>query len=185
MNHVLQQQPSVRQRMQSHAGRQVRLVVAPPFGRPVHSDARIDNDGFLSLTTAGPPAVVLTLTPSLGAAFAFLQAGSAGVGSHIRIEGDVLLAAAIGQVAQSLRWDVEEDLSRVIGDVAAHRLGRLARGLREGAEGFRDRAREALQRGATADDGPLLARDQLAEFARDTAALAARVARLEAGTSRR
>ena len=39
-----------------------------------------------------------------------------------RIDGDAGLAGAVGNVLQGLRWDVEEDLSRVIGDIPAHQL---------------------------------------------------------------
>jgi ubiquinone biosynthesis protein UbiJ len=40
----------------------------------------------------------------------------------VKIEGDVQLAAELGWLADNLRWDVEEDLSRVIGDVPAHAI---------------------------------------------------------------
>jgi ubiquinone biosynthesis protein UbiJ len=40
----------------------------------------------------------------------------------VKIEGDVLLAAELGWLADNLRWDLEEDLSRIMGDVPAHAL---------------------------------------------------------------
>ncbi len=46
-----------------------------------------------------------------------------------RVEGDVELAAAISDVATNLRWDFEEDLSGVVGDVAAQRIGQSVRRL--------------------------------------------------------
>ena len=45
----------------------------------------------------------------------------------IRIEGDVQLAAEINWLVDHVRWDVEEDLARVIGDAPAHTLGQFAR----------------------------------------------------------
>lgn len=117
MNHVLHQQSVARERMRVHAGRQLRIVVVGPFGGSVHSDARIDADGLLRLATDGSPAAVLTLTPGIDAIFGILSAGFAGVGPHMKIEGDVMLAAAVGQVTQLLRWDFEEDLSGLVGDV--------------------------------------------------------------------
>ena len=41
--------------------------------------------------------------------------------------GDAELAAALQYLARHLEWDVEEDLSRVVGDVAAHRIAGTAR----------------------------------------------------------
>ena len=52
-----------------------------------------------------------------------LRAGKPGV----RIEGDVQLAAEVNWLVDHVRWDLEEDLSRVVGDTAAHTLGNVAR----------------------------------------------------------
>lgn len=43
------------------------------------------------------------------------------------VDGDAAFAATVRQLAGRLRWDIEEDLSRVIGDIAAHRLSNGAR----------------------------------------------------------
>lgn len=42
--------------------------------------------------------------------------------SYVQIEGDAEFASALSQVAQSVRWEAEEDLSRLVGDIAARRL---------------------------------------------------------------
>jgi ubiquinone biosynthesis accessory factor UbiJ len=44
-----------------------------------------------------------------------------------RVSGDTELAAALSFVAANLRWEFEEDLSRVVGDVPAHRAGQTLR----------------------------------------------------------
>lgn len=178
MNHVLQQQPAARERMRSHVSRIVRIVVAGPLGQ-MHSDARIDRDGLLSLTTDGAPAAVLTLTPGINALFGALSAGPRGLGPHLKIEGDVMLAAAVGEVAQSLRWDFEEDLSKVIGDSLAHRAGQALRSFREQSDGLRHRSREALQRAAVAQQGPLVSVEELAAFKSGLESLSMTVSRLE------
>ncbi len=46
---------------------------------------------------------------------------------HLRIEGDVQLAADINWLVENVEWDVEEDLARIMGDVPAHTLATLAR----------------------------------------------------------
>src|SRR5688572_31420501 len=49
---------------------------------------------------------------------------------EVGIAGDTDFASAIHQLARDLRWDVEEDLSRVFGDIAAHRMAETGRTLR-------------------------------------------------------
>jgi ubiquinone biosynthesis protein UbiJ len=43
------------------------------------------------------------------------------------VTGDTGLAAVISRVAANLRWDVEEDLSRIFGDIVAHRMAQTGR----------------------------------------------------------
>ena len=45
----------------------------------------------------------------------------------IHIEGDVQLAAEINWLIDHVRWDLEEDLSRVMGDARAHVVMGVAR----------------------------------------------------------
>ncbi len=51
----------------------------------------------------------------------------AGKAPPVKIEGDVQLAAELGWLADNLRWDVEEDLSRVVGDIPAHAIADAGR----------------------------------------------------------
>lgn len=50
---------------------------------------------------------------------AFLRGGQVAVMQHIKIEGDVEFAAIVMQLAEHLRWEVEEDLAQLIGDGSA------------------------------------------------------------------
>ena len=43
----------------------------------------------------------------------------------ITIKGDIDLAKEVSEILKKIKWDVEEDLSKIIGDVAANRLGIL------------------------------------------------------------
>jgi ubiquinone biosynthesis protein UbiJ len=58
-----------------------------------------------------------------------------GKAPQVKIDGDVQLAAELGWLADNLRWDIEEDLSRIVGDVPAHAMAgagqRLLAALRE------------------------------------------------------
>jgi ubiquinone biosynthesis protein UbiJ len=52
--------------------------------------------------------------------WALAQTVASGQKPPIHIEGDVQLAAEINWLIDHVRWDLEEDLSRVIGDARAH-----------------------------------------------------------------
>jgi ubiquinone biosynthesis protein UbiJ len=178
LNHVLKQQPAARDRMRAQAGRDIRLVVDGPLGS-VHSDARIGADGFLSLVTHAAPVATLTLSPSLDALFGLLGSGADGLGPHIRVDGDLMLAALLGEVARSLRWDFEEDMSRVVGDGIAHRVGEAVRAVRDQTDGLRLRSREAMQRAATSPRGSLVSAPELAVLAAEIQRLSLSVGQLE------
>ena len=97
----------------------------------------------------------------------------------VHLSGDAEFAQVIASLMRELRWDAEEDLSRVVGDVPAYRMMRSARA-------FAAWGRDASQRlaGTTAaffiDEEPLLVRRAMAEqFAVDTAEVRDTCARLE------
>jgi len=54
--------------------------------------------------------------------------------SYVRIEGDADFANAISQLSQSLRWDAEEDLGKVVGDIAATRIVSSAKSMAAAAQ---------------------------------------------------
>ena len=46
---------------------------------------------------------------------------------QIKIEGDTHLAAEMAKVFANMRWDYEDDLSNLIGDIPANKIGTFAR----------------------------------------------------------
>ena len=178
MNHVLQQQPASRERMRGHAGRCIRIIANHPLGS-LEADALIGVDGLLVAMSRGTPDVVLRIAPRLDTMLRVLEAGPSGLRSNLSIEGDAALAATVGEVADSLEWDFEEDLSRVVGDPVAHRVGLAVRGLRERFGGLRGRSQEAVHRAAATRGGPLVSGADLAGLAAELGRLAERVASLE------
>ena len=79
---------------------------------------------MLDASDALEPHLVVTLTP---AALPALARRDETVLREMTFTGDAELAAALQYLARHLEWDVEEDLSRVVGDVAAHRIAGGAR----------------------------------------------------------
>ena len=45
--------------------------------------------------------------------------------SLIKIDGDAGLATEVGKILAAVRWDIEGDLSRVVGDIAAYQIVQL------------------------------------------------------------
>lgn len=173
VNHLLKSAPWARERLAPHAERCVRLLA-----EPVDLLFTIDIHGYLVEAAADcEPAVTLSLPLS---AVPGLLAGDANKAMNaVRIEGNADLADALGFVFRNLRWDVEEDLSRVFGDIVAHRLVLGAQGLRQ----FHERAWAGL----TGNVAEYLAEEQQAlvnrlavgGFSDDLRALRDDLARLE------
>lgn len=78
-------------------------------------------DGSLAIAgeTATPDATI-HLHPSLALR---LLAKDEAAKTQIRIDGDTHLATELSKVLQLMRWDIEEDLSHVVGDIAANKIG--------------------------------------------------------------
>ena len=91
--------------------------------------------GLLDLAgPAGAPDLTLTVTED--SPWALGQAALRGAKPPVRIEGDVQFAAEVNWLVDHVRWDLEEDLARVIGDAPAHTLGQAARGMAEALRRF-------------------------------------------------
>lgn len=66
------------------------------------------------------------IPPSLGMR---LISGDAQAKSLIKIDGDMHLATEVSKVLQQMRWDIEEDISHVVGDIAAFKLGEVSKSM--------------------------------------------------------
>ena len=121
LNHVLMQEKEAMDRLVRQKGRIARVQWR------VYSMALVITPaGLLNLA---PEAAVpdLRLEVTENSPFALAQTALRGDKPAIRIEGDVQLAAEINWLVDHVRWDVEEDLARVIGDAPAHTAARVAR----------------------------------------------------------
>ncbi len=120
LNHLLRDAAWARARLLPFAGRTARLRLAP-----WQLDFAIDGAGQLTQATAAQPDVELTLATD--APLALLR-GVEAVTKEVHVSGSAEFADALGFVLRELRWDFEEDLSRQVGDIAAHRIAGLIRG---------------------------------------------------------
>jgi ubiquinone biosynthesis protein UbiJ len=98
--------------------------------------------------------------------------------SYVQIEGDAEFANVISQVAQGVRWEAEEDLSRFIGDIAARRIVGGARMAIDAAFTAQRRLSENIAE-YFLEEQPLLVRPRaVQDFSSDVAALRDDVERL-------
>ena len=119
-NHVLEPAPWARAKLSAHAGKVALFDVFPArLAFAVAADGRLQ-----PAPQEAAPAVTIRLTH-----LTLLEVLADGEEAWRKAEvtGDADFAAVISQVASNLRWDVEEDLSRVVGDIAAHRMAQAGR----------------------------------------------------------
>lgn len=121
LNHVLQQEAEAQARLKRQAGR-----VVEAHWRQFSMRLQATPAGLLDLA---PPAAQpdLTLTVAEDSPFSLAQAALRGEKPAVRIAGDVQLAAEVQWLVDHVRWDLEEDLSRVFGDAPAHAMGEVLR----------------------------------------------------------
>ncbi|MCC7549763.1 MAG: sterol-binding protein [Burkholderiales bacterium] len=114
--HLLAGQPWLQEKLVPFAGRRARIEVFP-----FAAGLEIGADGALSPSARSAEESDAHVSLSPLAAMRLL-AGDADARRQVEVRGDAALAGALQSVFRELRWDVEEDLSRLVGDVAAHRI---------------------------------------------------------------
>ena len=159
-NHVLESAPWARERLASFAGRtiQVRAPLLPTVLAAITPQGRLEPGAAL-------PDVTVTLPV-------------------LTVSGEPELAAVVGELARTLRWDVEEDLSRIVGDVVAHRAVRAARELWRWQREAAARIGEALSAYASEEPQLLVGEAELRAFAGDVERLAQALDELEQRVAR-
>lgn len=116
LNHLLKEQRWARETLRPYAGKCVVFRLDPlPDLR-----LRINESGMVE-SAAADAAADLTVTVQPGAVPHLLARDQAAM-AHVDLAGPVDLAAAVQMLFRDLRWDAEEDLSRLVGDVLAHRI---------------------------------------------------------------
>ena len=97
----------------------------------------------------------------------------------IKIDGDTHLATEFGKVLQNMRWDIEEDLSLITGDIAAFKIGELSK------KAFSDMRQQSINAAGMLsefwqEEKPILAKKRHVEqFNADVDVLKSDVARFE------
>ena len=132
LNHVLMQEKEALDRLARKKGSVVHIrwglfaldLLITPAGLLDRAGIEVKPDLLVSVAADSPLAV--------------LQSVMAGKPPPVKIEGDVQLAAELGWLAENLRWDFEEDLSRIVGDIPAHAMADAAKRVGQAAKSFLD-----------------------------------------------
>ena len=126
LNHVLQQEPAATERLRRQAGKAIEVrwgdiafpLQATPAGLLANAPEGTAADLVLTVSDASPLSLARTLL--------------AGERPPVAIQGDVQLAADVAWLVDNVRWDLEEDLARWLGDAPAHTLVQSARAVAQG-----------------------------------------------------
>jgi len=171
VNRLLDAESWARERLVPFAGEVVELVPLPlpPLRVTILADGRLQ---------AGGETPSLTLQIGPGALFA-LARGEEEFLRAVEMSGNARLAQEVASLARHLRWDVEEDLSRLVGDVAAHRIAGTARAFVEWQLDAARRIAESAGDFLTEEARLLVRREEQAGHARAVSELRDALARLE------
>jgi ubiquinone biosynthesis accessory factor UbiJ len=172
VNHVLRSAPLAMERLRRHAGRTAAFHVGP-----MTLAYTVQTTGEVAPAVPGAARdLEVRISPFLLPRLALHDEAAY---REIEMQGDMELAQEVSFLARNLAWDVEEDLSKFVGDVAAHRIVSGAKGLaRWGREAGLRTAQGAAE--YWTEESPLVAsRVKVEDFVRAVAELRDAVDRLD------
>lgn len=172
LNHLLSAEGWASARLKPFSGQRARFQLGP-FRQTVV----VGGDGSLAACDDGGTAAVTVCLPD-DAPFRLLRDHGSLFGSA-RIAGAADFAEALGFVARNLRWDAEADLARILGDIPAHRLAQVARGLVASGSEQRRRLFDAAAEFAAENTAAVLTTSTLHDFRTELRILTDDLTRLE------
>lgn len=174
-NRVLSDYPLAREQLAQHAGK---LIVASVG--PLESRLRVAVDGLLEMVGEGgdvQPDVTFQIPLSLLPRLARKEEAAF---REIVFRGESEFAALLSSLAHEVEWDVEEDLSKWIGDIAAHRIVDTVKRTHAWRQDATQRFTENVAEYLTEERRVFITRSDLDALAIANEALRDDVARLEA-----
>ena len=120
LQHLISQNSWASNLLKTFAGKSIQINVS--F---VSTSLVILENGNLAIAgETDIPDATVTIPPSL---LLRLLAKDEAANRQINIEGDTHLAAELAKVLSNMRWDYEDDISNLIGDIPANKIGTFAR----------------------------------------------------------
>ncbi len=115
LQHIQSQNTWSQAMLQAHAGKSIAIDAKLVRAHWVI----LENGRFTIAGETAAPDATLTITPST---LLRLAANDTEAQSQVKLSGDTALAASLAKVLTHLRWDITDDLSHVVGDVASEQL---------------------------------------------------------------
>lgn len=178
LNHLLGREPWARDRLIPFAGKRV-VFRLPPF--PEVALAILDTGLVAEAREAADADLTIRLTPALVPRLLMREPGAARVAD---VSGDTELARTVEFLFEHLRWDVEDDLARAVGDAPAHRLGTAARAARAWQRDASERLARNVSEFLTEEQPVIASRADVQELVADVDELRDAVERLEKRVAR-
>jgi ubiquinone biosynthesis protein UbiJ len=155
VNHLLAQEPWAAARLQKHAGKTACIDI-----ELFQLRVKVGADGLLQAaevnSETNPDQVTLSIKP---ADLPLIAQNRERAVSYVKIEGDADFANTLSQLSQDLRWEAEEDLSKLFGDVAAVRMVATGKSIFENAKRTHQNLQENLAE-YFLEENPMLVRPQ-------------------------
>jgi len=177
VNHVLRQASWAGAKLAPFAGHTAQIKLSPFEG----AFTVIEGGQLTAPAPGAKPEVTISLPAT--APLLFLQ-GTDAVMRAARLEGSAEFAEALGFVVRHLRWDVEEDLSKMFGDIVAHRLVGGTRSFGSWQQQAAKNLAENLAEYFTEEQPMIARRGDIEEFSSDIDRLRDDLARLEKRVAR-
>lgn len=151
VNHVISAEPQAMARLRVHATKTIRIEVEgwpSMLPAPTPMDFRITPPGLVEwVEMPGPAAPDLRVGIALANPALALAKMMVGERPAVSVDGDAAFASDVNWLIENLRWDVQDDLARIVGDGPAREIARfggaVAKALRDGARKLDEFARRA------------------------------------------
>ena len=115
INHLIEQERWAHELLLPREGQSISIAL--PIG---DFQIAIQEGLFVNVGNNNPSSVNLVITQE--AIWTFLKEGKSGAMKFVKISGDIDFAADLNRLAADLKWEVEEDLSKLLGDAPARRV---------------------------------------------------------------
>ncbi len=203
-NRVLSDYPAAHEKLRPHAGKLIVATVGP-----IETKMRVAASGEMELVGEGGRASISSTSPNTAPNLEFdgdveavfdpafdvslhvplallprLIRGDETAFSAVEFTGDSELAATLSTIARNVEWDVEEDLSKVMGDIAAHRIVDTAKQANAWQQDARARLTANIAEYLTEERRAFITTRELETLAQANEILRDDIARLEARLAR-
>ena len=172
LNHVLKSAPLALERLRKHAGRTAAFHVGP-----LTLAFTVQTTGEVTAAVPGAARdLEVRISPFL---LPRLAANEEAAFREIEMTGDMELAQEISYLARNLEWDFEEDLSKAVGDIAAHRIAGGVRAVRDWSRDAALRMGQGAAEYWTEESQAVASRVKVEDFVAGVSSLRDAIERLE------